>query len=104
MSVWVIPVTQPDLAALEMPDRFRTEITYFITPAGEPGVPELAAGEFFVRQAQAQQWLEDFVVEVVSPLAAEVKAEVELSEDHERWLEWMINHQLEHIRLSDTPS
>ena len=39
-----------------------------------------------------------------SPLDAATKAEIELSEDHERWLEWMVEHQIQHIRLtSDLP-
>jgi hypothetical protein len=39
------------------------------------------------------------VVEVVSPLAATSTAEIELTEEQELWLEWMIEHEVERIRL-----
>jgi hypothetical protein len=92
-------VDKPDLPPLEMPPRFRTDVSYFMTPPGDHGVPKLPSGEYWVRLADARQWLEDFVVEVVSPLDAESKAEFELSEEQEAWLEWMVEHEVEHIRL-----
>jgi hypothetical protein len=82
-----------------MPPRFKTEVTYFITPSGRHGVPQLPAGEYWVRLEDARRWLEDFVVEVVSPLDAEAKAELELTEEQEAWLEWMVENQVEHVRL-----
>ena len=69
-------VEQPDLPPLEMPARFRTEIAYFMTPAGEPGVPPLGPGEYWIRREDAIRWLDDGVVAVVSPLDAEAKAEI----------------------------
>jgi hypothetical protein len=36
---------------------------------------------------------------VVSPLDAETVAEIDLSEDQERWLEWMKKNNLTHIRV-----
>ena len=87
------------LPPYSMPDRFRTDIAYFMTPAGEPGVPPLAPGEYWIRAAEAKQWLDDLVVRVVSPLDAEAKAEVELTDEQEGWLEWMVRNQVEHVRL-----
>jgi hypothetical protein len=26
-------------------------------------------------------------------------AEIELSEDHEGWLAWMVEHEIEHVRI-----
>jgi hypothetical protein len=82
-----------------MPDRFKTEIVYFMTPAGERGAPSLGPREYWIRREDARQWLEDFVVAVVSPLDAESRAEFELSEDQEAWLEWMVAHDVQHVRL-----
>ena len=82
-----------------MPDRFRTDIAYFMTPPGEEGVPPLGPGEYWIRASDARQWLEDLVVRVVSPLDAAAKAEVELTEEQEGWLEWMVRNQIEHVRL-----
>ena len=37
MPVLVYAVEKPDLQPFEMPARFRHDITYFVTQAGEPG-------------------------------------------------------------------
>ena len=92
-------VDRPELSPFVMPDRFRTEVAYFMTPAGEPGVPALGPREYWVRTEDARQWLEDFVVYVVSPLDAAAKAELELTEAQEAWLEWMVENRVQHIRL-----
>jgi hypothetical protein len=86
-----------------MPDRFRTQIVYFMTPPGQ-GVPALPPGEYRIRLADAQNWLDEGVVSVVSPLDAENKAELELTEEQEAWLEWMVEHQIQHVRLERSPS
>lgn len=95
----VYAVDTPDLPPLEMPPRFVTDVAYFMTPAGDHGVPELNAGEYWIRREDALRWLEDLVVEVVSPLDAEAKAEIELTEEQEAWLEWMVENEVERIRL-----
>lgn len=96
----VFAVDHPELAPLEMPARFKHDIAYFMTPAGESGVPELAAGEFWVRLEEAQHWLDEGVLSLVSPLDSENRAEAEISEDQERWLEWMLEHRIQHVRLA----
>lgn len=98
-AMHVYSVQKPHLAPLEMPGRFRTDIAYFMTPAGAPGVPPLVPGEYWVRLEDARKWLDDGVVYVVSPLDAEAQSEIELSEDQERWLEWMVAHGIEHVRI-----
>lgn len=90
---------KPDLPPFEVPDRFRTEVVYFMTPAGSEGVPDLAENEYWIRREDAAKWLDEGVFSIVSPLDAASKAEIELTEDQERWLEWMVEHQLQHIRL-----
>jgi hypothetical protein len=97
----VYPVQKPELAPFSMPSRFRTDVAYFMTPAGEAGVPSLAAGEYWVRLEDARRWLDEGVVSVVSPLDAEATAEFELTEEQEAWLEWMVTHAVEHIRLGE---
>jgi hypothetical protein len=82
-----------------MSERFRTQIVYFMTPANAPGVPPLAVGEYWIRRADAQQWLEDFAVSVVSPLDAEATAEIELTEEQEAWLEWLVQNDIQHVRV-----
>jgi hypothetical protein len=95
----VVAMHRPELPPYPMPDRFRLDVAYFMTPPDAPGAPPLGPNEYWVRGADARQWLEDLVVPVVSPLDAEHQAEIELTDEQEAWLEWMVNHGVEHIRL-----
>ena len=96
----IVAVDRPELDPLEMPARFRTEIVFFMTSPGEGSAPaDLAANEYWIDLAQAKQWLEELVVYVVSPLDAENKAEIELSEDHERWLQWLVDNGVQRVRV-----
>lgn len=88
-----------------MPDRFRLEVVYFMTPTttpkGDPqtGAPNCRENEYWIRSEDAKRWLEEGVFTLVSPLDAESVAEIELSEDQERWLEWLVEHDSCHIRV-----
>lgn len=95
----VISLDQPQLPPLAMPDRFRLEVVYFMTPSGEHGAPSLGPGEYWIRLEDARRWLENLVVPVVSPLDAEAVAEIELSEEHEAFLQWLVDHGVQHVRL-----
>ena len=92
-------VGRPEVPALEMPDRFRMEVVYFMTPGDQPDAPKLGFDEYWVRMSDAQRWLDEGVVSIVSPLAAESTADIELTDYHERWLDWLIAEKIEHIRL-----
>src|SRR6476661_1209076 len=99
MPIVVHAVGLPNVPALEMPDRFRTDIAYFMTSAGESGVPPLGAGEFWVRLDDSRRWLDEGVIYLVSPLDSQNQTEVEISEEQEDWLGWMVKHGVQHIRL-----
>jgi hypothetical protein len=100
MAVLVYAVNRPELAPFRMPDRFRHEITYFMTISGEGGVPKLPAGEYWIRLADSTTTLDDGVLRIVSPLDSASKAEIEISEEQEAWLEWMVKSGVEHVRLA----
>jgi len=95
----VIAVDRPELAPLEMPARFKHDIAYFMTPPGEQGIGPLEAGHYWVRLEDAQRWLDEGVLTLVSPLDSENQAEAELSEEQEEWLQWMVENCVEHVRL-----
>src|SRR5262245_45735559 len=99
MAVLVYAVDHPELEPFRMPDRFRHEITYFMTVSGVGGVPKLPAGEYWIRLADSRNALDDGAVRIVSPLDSASKAEIELSEEQEAWLEWMVTSGVEHVRL-----
>ena len=92
-------VGRPELAPHPMPERFRTEIAYFMSLPGDAGVPTLAAGEYWISASQVRQWLDDGVFHLVSPLDSQSQAEIELSEEQESWLEWMAQHGVERVRI-----
>lgn len=83
---------------IEMPDRFRTEVVYFAAPADSAPPPLLAPGEHYVPAAAAAEYLDTLTIEIISPLAA-TSAEVDISEDQERWLRWMVDNRVERVRF-----
>lgn len=91
---------QPAAPPLEMPARFRTEIAFFMTPAGESNAPAtLGENEYWINLAEARRWQDNGYLYVVSPLDAQNKAQIELTEDHELFLEWLLRHHIQHVRL-----
>lgn len=99
MPILVYPVDKPEIAPLQMPDRFRQEITFFMTMDGENGIPKLPRGEYWVNLADAKSFLDEGVVRIVSPLDSDNHTEIEISEEQEYWLEWMTANSIEHVRL-----
>jgi hypothetical protein len=95
----VYAVDRPELAPLEMPARFHYDIAYFMTPSGERGAPALSAGEYWIDPADAQRWLDEGILILVSPLDSENKAEAEITEEQERWLEWLVANDVRRVRL-----
>ena len=93
-------VNKPDVPPCEMPVRFQRDIAYFMTPSGERGAPKLPSGEYWIDLDEARRWLAEGVLSLVSPLDSEHRAEVEITEDQERWLEWLLEHEVHHVRLS----
>lgn len=98
-SILIRAVDREDLAPLVMPERFRLEIVYFMTPGDAVGAPSLGKNEYWIEPRFIEQWLDDGVFTVVSPLDAESVAEIELTEDQERWLEWMKRNGVQLVRV-----
>lgn len=103
MSVMVYSVDRPETPPLKLPDRFRTDVIHFATPAGMADAPEkLASGEYWVRREDAEQAFDEGVLHVVSILDSENRTELEITEDQEIFLEWLLKHNVQHIRLEST--
>jgi hypothetical protein len=98
----VYSVDHPDVPPLEMPRRFKHDIAYFMTPPGSPGAPaQLPAGEYWIEPADARRWLDEGVLKVISPLDSRRQAELELTEEQEEWLEWLLAGGIRHVRLAE---
>jgi hypothetical protein len=97
----IFATDQPQIPPLEVPDRFKMEIVYFMTPPGERGAPAvLGDNEYWIDPAETRQWLDEGVVYVVSPLDAENQAEIELTEYHEAFLQWLVTHGVTRVRVT----
>ena len=92
-------VDKPDVLPFQMPARFRTDIAYFMTPAGDRGAPKLPSGEYWIHLDDARRWLDQGAVEVVSPLDSLNATEFELTEEQENWLRWMVANEVQHVRV-----
>jgi hypothetical protein len=92
-------VNRPDLQPLKMPERFRTDVAYFMTPGGERGIEKLPQGEYWIRLDDARRWLAEGVVSVVSPLDSLHETEFEITDEQENWLRWMVENEIERVRL-----
>jgi|688.fasta_scaffold55138_2 hypothetical protein len=98
-EIALISVDKPDAPPLSMPERFRLEIVYFMTPGDAPGAPKLGPNEYWIEPANVNRWLEEGCFSVVSPLDAESVAEIELTEDQERWLEWLKKYAISQVQI-----
>ena len=100
--VTVSSFDQDDVPPHTMPARFRHDVTYFATPAGVQDAPaKLPPSEYWIRRDDARRALEDGVVTIVSPLDSDSRTEIEITEEQERWLEWLTLHDVQHVRISE---
>lgn len=100
MPLTITAIDRPDIPPFPMPDRFRHDVTYFATPAGVQDAPgSLPEREYWIRLEDSRRILEDGVITIVSPLDSASRTEIEITEEQERWLEWMIAHQIQRVRL-----
>jgi hypothetical protein len=99
-SVSVNAVDRTDVAMHHMPQRFLHDVTYFATPPGVQDAPaKLPEREYWIRADDARRILDDGVITIVSPLDSASRTEIEITEEQERWLEWLVKHEVQHIRL-----
>ncbi len=99
----VMSVDNPAAPPLDISARLRSQLVYFMTPPDAPHVPPLEANDYWIDADQAAQWSEEGVFELVSPLDSENMTTIELSEEQEIFIEWLVTHQVQHIRLQAAP-
>ncbi len=101
-SFRISSVDNPAATPIDISERLRSQLVYFMTPSDAPHVPPLGDEEYWIDIDNATQWLEEGVFELVSPLDSENKTAIELSEEQEVLLEWLVTSQVQHIRLHKT--
>ncbi|MBM3225549.1 MAG: hypothetical protein FJZ47_17360 [Candidatus Tectomicrobia bacterium] len=101
MSYQLVSVDNPAAPPLVISPRLRSQLVYFMTPPDAPHVPPLQAQDYWIDATQSQQWFADGVFDLVSPLDGEQRTVIELSEEQEALLEWLLTHQIQHIRVQE---
>ena len=96
----LVAIDRPEVRALPISDRLRSQLIYFMAVPGAPGVPSLGEDEFWIDRGEVDRWLEDGVLSLVSPLDTANMTEVELSEEQEAMLLWLNKEQVQHVRIS----
>lgn len=102
MPYRLLAVDSPAAPPLDVSDRLRSQLVYFMTPPDEPHVPPLEANDYWIDAGQAAEWLADGVFELVSPLDEERPTSIELSEEQEVLFEWLTAHAIQHVRVTET--
>jgi hypothetical protein len=101
-SFRVTSVDNPSAVPIDISERMRSQLVYFMTPSDAPHVPPLEADEYWINAQSAAQWLEEGVFELMSPLDSNNNTTIELSEEQEIFFEWLVTYQVQHIRLHKT--
>ena len=100
MQLTIQAVNRPEVPPLKVSARFRHDITYFAAHPSNLGRPALPQGEYYMVLEEARVTLDDGVFRIVSPLDSDNRTEIEITEEHEDWLRWVVENQVEHLRLA----
>lgn len=95
----LISLDHPDLAPFPISERLRGQLVYFLAGPDAADRPELAEGEYWFDRDEVARWLDDGVIYLVSPLDTENATEVEISEEQEALLGWLVANKVRHARL-----
>jgi hypothetical protein len=94
----LVALDRPEVPALVISPRLRSQLVYFMASPGAPGVPPLGENEFWFPREEVSKVLDDGVVYLISPLDTANMTEVEISEEQEGLLNWLAKHGIEHAR------
>jgi hypothetical protein len=94
-----VPLDRSDTPPRAISARLRSQLTYFMSPAGSPGIPPLGEHEYWFSPADVARWIDEGVFYLVSPLDTAHQTEVELSEEQEEFLAWLQRGEIRHVRI-----
>ena len=101
MPYRLVPMDNSAAPPLDISNRLRSQLVYFMTPPDEPQVPPLGPKDYWIDAKQAADWFADGVFELVSPLSEEHPTSIELSEEQEVLFEWLTAHAVQHVRVAE---
>jgi hypothetical protein len=97
----LVPLDRPEVGPRAISLRLRSQLVYFVSPSGAPGVPTLGDNEYWFDPAEVDKWLDDGVFYLVSPLDTANMTEVELTEEQESLLGWLKSERVQHVRVNE---
>jgi hypothetical protein len=97
-QIKLVSVDCPEASELPISTRLRSQLVYFMTSTGTPGVPPLGENEFWFARSEVDKWLDEGVFYLVSPLDSANMTEVEITEEQEAMLFWLSRNQIQHVR------
>jgi hypothetical protein len=95
----LLPLDRPDVGPCPISPRLRSQLVYFASPAGAPGVPPLGEHEYWFDDLEVAKWLDEGVFYLVSPLDTAHMTEVELTEEQETLMGWLKARGVRHVRV-----
>ena|SRR5437868_2322813 len=98
-KILVTAIDRDDVPPKEVSTRLRSQLNYFASAPGSSGVPALGENEYWFDPAEVARWVDEGVFFLVSPLDSAHTTEVELSEEQEDFLGWLLSRQVRHVRV-----
>ena len=95
---FVSPIGKPEIEPFEITAELRTQLQYFTT--GETRDPK-KLNEYFFPLLRTRGLLEDGVFYMVSPLDSQNQSEIEITLEQEIFLEWIVEKEVENIRVEE---
>ena len=87
-------IDRPEVLPLTISARLRSQLVYFAVPVNPPIEGELAFSE-----QEVEKWLDEGVIELISPLDTANMTEVELEEEQETMLLWLKQQKAWRVRI-----
>lgn len=87
-------IDRPEVPPLTISARLRSQLVYFAVPLNPP-----IEGELAFREEEVEKWLDEGVIELISPLDTANMTEVELEEEQETMLLWLKQQKAWRVRI-----
>ena len=100
-KILVVPLDRGGVPPRAITLRLRSQLNYFVTSPGTPGVPDLGEGEYWFDEESVARLLDDGVFYLVSPLDTANMTEVELTEEQEEFLGWLKAGGVRNVRVTE---
>lgn len=97
----LLPLDRPEIPPRPLSPRLRSQLVYFTSAQGAPGVPPLGESEYYFATDDVAQWLDEGVLYLVSPLDTDHETEIELTEEQEAFLAWLQANKIQHAKVEE---